>query len=298
MKINNATLALIKITLILTALALMGTSLSCKKKDNTYVIMNPESVVWNPVTNTYLISNAGGGKILGLKDKKEFFLFNKTPLNSPKGMTIMGQTLYVTDINQVVGYKLADGKEVFRVKIPAAKFLNDIAAAPDSILYISDMKGNAILSLDIRSKKTKAFTAKQLREPNGLYYLQQGKDKLLYIVSFHANALTTVFNTATGSFTTFPGTEVSMADGITQDAEGNWLVSGWQNKAIYKFKPDWSMMTRLPDKVDSPADIYFNTLANELCIPQFNTNQISFTSPVAENNQAEGSSEDSTKATP
>ena len=254
-------------------------SLSCKK-DNPYKITNPESVVWNPVTKCYLISNAGSGYILSLKDKKEFEVFNKTKLTSPKGMAVLGNTLYVTDQTVIVSYNLKDGKELLRYPIPGAVGLNDIDVSPDGLVYASDMQGNAIVILDPKTKHGDKFRNPDLQTPNGVYYVQQDTTSLLYIVSFRPNAPVQILNLKTRKLSVVPNITVSLADGITRDNDGNWFISSWDAKKVFKYKPDFSEVTTMTDSFTSPADIYYNRAGKELAIPLFNTNQINFVSYI------------------
>src|SRR5215204_3938576 len=52
-------------------------------------------------------------------------------LDAPKGLRSARGVLYAADIDQVVGFDIASGKEVSRVKVEGAQFLNDLATAPD-----------------------------------------------------------------------------------------------------------------------------------------------------------------------
>jgi sugar lactone lactonase YvrE len=263
--------------LIIILLVLSAFNLSCKK-DSPYHIRKPESVVWNPVTQTYLISNAGSGIILSLKNKFEFFVFNKAKLVSPKGMAIQGNTLYVADLNRVVGFDLKKGKKTYELDIPGARFLNDVAAAPDNTIYISDTETNSIVILDPATNKLDFFRHKDLSRPNGLYFIRQDGTDFLYICSFRPNAPVQLLNLKTRELTSIPKTETTNADGITRETDGSWLVSSWADSTVYKYSPDFSVRSSLQDKYRSPADIFYSLENKELAIPEFETNLIKFIS--------------------
>ena len=59
-------------------------------------------------------------------------------LNAPKGMAITGDTLWVADIDAVRAFNKRTGAAAGSVRVPGAKFLNDITAGPDGTLYITD----------------------------------------------------------------------------------------------------------------------------------------------------------------
>jgi sugar lactone lactonase YvrE len=262
-----------KIMLLLIVVLLFASA--CQKKD-PYKIRQPESVIWNPATRSYLISNSGTGIILSLVDKYEFFVFNKYKLNSPKGMAIQGNTLYVADNERLIGLDLRTGKKKFRLDFPASSLLNDVETSPDGKVYVSDTKNNRIIIVNPRTRKAEYITDKKLFKPNGLHYAFINEQQLLYIVSFHPFAAIQALNLKSRKLITIPDTQVAMADGITRDEFGFWLVSSWADSTIYKFNPDFSERSRIQDTFRSPADIHYNLVNRELAIPHFETNLVSF----------------------
>ncbi|MCA1853583.1 MAG: hypothetical protein LC647_14670, partial [Beggiatoa sp.] len=59
-----------------------------------------------------------------------------TGLNSPKGLRSVGGTLWVADIDEVIGVEIASGRITSRVKPEGAQFLNDVATGPDGTVYV------------------------------------------------------------------------------------------------------------------------------------------------------------------
>ena len=91
-----------------------------------------------------------------------------TALNAPKGLRSFGGTLWVADLDEVIGIDVASGKENARVKIDGAKFLNDVAVGPDGTVYVSDMLGSRIYG--VKDGKATVFAeGEQLEHPNGLF---------------------------------------------------------------------------------------------------------------------------------
>jgi DNA-binding beta-propeller fold protein YncE len=119
--------------------------------------VGPESVGRDPATGKFYVSNFGtepmskdgdgfistitaDGKI----DKLDWV----TGLDAPKGIDFVGGKLYVADIDQLVEIDTASGQVSNRYKAEGAQFLNDVAAAPDGKVYISDTFGSAVYVLD------------------------------------------------------------------------------------------------------------------------------------------------------
>lgn len=250
--------------------------ISCQKKQNPYELNRPESVIWNPATHTYLISNAGSGYILALQDKFKFIVFNKAKLQSPKGMAILGNNLFVSDINRLVGFDLVTGEQTFELAIPASEFLNDVTADMDKMVYVSDSQKSMIAMVDTDSKTTRYFRHSKLANPNGLYHLRENEAEFLYIVSLRDNAPVQRLDLKTEELISFAGTEISRADGLTRDKSGHWLVSSWADSTIYRFSPDFQVRSQLREKYTSPADIFYSIINDELVIPLMQSNLLQF----------------------
>ncbi len=69
-----------------------------------------------------------------------------TGLNAPKGMAMMNNSLYVTDIDEMVQIDLSSGKITNKYPVKNAEFLND-AATDGSYVYFSDMRQNKVYRL-------------------------------------------------------------------------------------------------------------------------------------------------------
>jgi hypothetical protein len=107
----------------------------------------PESVKWDSAQDVYFVSNINGAP--DVKDGNGYIsrmgpagmvtdsIFMKG-LDAPKGMALVHDTLWVADIDVVRAYNARTGASVATVKVPGAIFLNDIAAAPDGSLYVTD----------------------------------------------------------------------------------------------------------------------------------------------------------------
>ena len=91
-----------------------------------------------------------------------------TALNAPKGLRSFAGTLWVADLDEVIGIDIASAKENARVKIDGAKFLNDVAVGADGTVYVSDMMASRIYA--IKDGKATVFAeGEQLEYPNGLF---------------------------------------------------------------------------------------------------------------------------------
>src|SRR4029453_3319889 len=137
----------------------------------------PESAYYDATSNAIFVSSINGdvlakdgnGYISRLAaDGKVVNAKWATGLNAPKGLRSVGGTLWVTDIDEVVGIEIASGRITSHVKIDGAKFLNDLATAPDGTVYASDSQTFRIYA--VKDGKARMFVkiAEPIETPNGV----------------------------------------------------------------------------------------------------------------------------------
>ena len=137
----------------------------------------PESAYFHAASNSVFVSSINGqildkdgnGYISRLSpDGKVVSAKWVTGLNGPKGLRSVGNTLWVADIDEVVGIDIGSGKITSRVKVDGATFLNDLATAPDGTIYTSDSSGLRIYA--VKDGKSSVFVegADVVEQPNGL----------------------------------------------------------------------------------------------------------------------------------
>ncbi|MDX1673675.1 MAG: hypothetical protein R3314_02640 [Longimicrobiales bacterium] len=251
----------------------------------------PESILHDTDADVYLVSNIGGaptaedgngfisrvapnGEVAALKwiDGQ----VEGTTLNAPKGMAILGDTLYVSDITAVRAFHRVTGEPLGSWPVEGSTFLNDLAVGPDGMLYVSDSGLNA----DFTGSGTDAVYRFEngepvavvqdttLAAPNGLAV----RDGTLVIVSFGAPEIRTV-PASGGEVTvtrTLPGGQL---DGVVVLEDGSLLVSSWETSAVYHVPADIEPMTVL-EGVPSPADIGWDAERSRLLVPVFNENRL------------------------
>ena len=137
----------------------------------------PESAYYHAASNSVFVSSINGqilekdgnGYISRLSpDGKVVSAKWATGLHAPKGLRSVGGTLWVADIDEVVGIEIASGKITLRVKIEGAQFLNDLATAPDGTVYVSDSSLSRIYA--VKDGKASVFVdgGDVVEQPNGL----------------------------------------------------------------------------------------------------------------------------------
>ncbi len=202
-------------------------------------------------------------------------------LNAPKGMAIVGDTLWVADIDAVRGFNRRTGAPTRTVSFTAmsATFLNDIAAGSDGTIYITDtgIRFNPDGSMGTPGKQrifrfkgsdapAVAIENDSLGNPNGI--TMQGSRFI--VAPFSANA---IYGWEPGGATrTTIATGPGQFDGVEALADGRILVSSWADSSIHVVQN--GAMRKLIGGVEAPADIGYDSKRNAVLIPLFNANTI------------------------
>jgi len=255
----------------------------------------PESVKWDSSSGYWFVSNINGqppakdgnGFISrltrdGTVDSLHFITSGKNgvTLNAPKGIAIIGDTLFVADIDVIRAFNKTTGAPIrsWDVSKQGAKFLNDVAATPNGDVYITDTQvafgangsvshtGTDRIFMISRDRKSAgiAIQSDSLGRPNGITW--DPTNNRLIVVAFGANA---VHGWAPGgkdvtTIATGPG----QFDGVEIARDGRILVSSWADSSVSAI--NGTTMSHIVTGVEAPADIGLDPARGLLAIPLFN----------------------------
>jgi sugar lactone lactonase YvrE len=279
--------------------------------------LTPESVLYDSAQDIYFVSNVNGGPLA--KDNNGFISRVRpdgegapgaagagagagagapggaievlkfieggragATLNAPKGMAVLGDTLWVADIDVVRAFNARTGAPVDSVKLDSlhAVFLNDIAIAPNGAIYVTDTGirfddvGNVlhpgpdrVFRIGPDRKVTTAVRGDSLGWPNGITLDAAGRRFI--IVQYGGKAVLAwkpgdrapkVIAKGVGAF-----------DGV-EVIGGKIVVSSWADSSITRF--DSTQGTKIITGVPSPADIGYDAKRNRVLIPIFTGNRV------------------------
>lgn len=247
-------------------------------------LSTPESFIVDPATGNYFISNINGaptdrdnngfitkldraGKVVAM----EFIRASaKNPLHAPKGMAVVGGSLWVTDIDHVKTYDTGSGAPVADLDLTSfgVAFLNDIAADGAGNIFVSDMQANKIFKIDTKERKVSTFAeGEKLGQPNGL--VVDPKSGRLIMVSWGLGQVVEI--DPNGQMKPLSEKTFKNLDGVDFSAGGDLYFSSFTRGEIYRLKPGGAVET-FKSGLTTPADINIDRKNNLLLIPLFEGN--------------------------
>lgn len=195
--------------------------------------------------------------------KKDFI----TGLDGPKGLAVLGNVLYVADIDHLLGFNLQSGEKAFDLDFTAEKtaYLNDIAVKDGGKLFVSATDISKIFEVDVKAGSYRDIGA-AIPAPNGLWY--GAKEKHLYVAGFAnkdgkaAGEVGVVDLSGTAASYRKIIDRPGFYDGLQPMGHGIFLVSDW-----VAFEPGKGVLLRvdtkkgtfevLPGVYGGPADFLY-----------------------------------------
>lgn len=251
-------------------------------------IQTPESTYVDPASGDIYVSSVDGmpaekdgkGHISKISaDGKTVNAMWVTGLNAPKGLRSHEGTLWVTDIDEIVGIDMATARVKSKTKVNGAQFLNDTAVGSDGTVYVSDMAGNKIIALK-GGKTSVVAQGEELEYPNGL--LVEGDS--LVIGGWGKPKSPTDFTTdvpgrlfrwdlKTKKKTLITPEPAANIDGLESDGKGGYIATDYLAGKVLHITAD-GKVTTLTTFTPSTADIAFIPSENRLIVPHMNENKI------------------------
>lgn len=243
----------------------------------------PESVVQAKDGSIYISEigerdKNGDGQISKVDKKGNVTIFAKG-LDDPKGLTLIGDKLYVADKTRIVEIKKDGTWQVYAAATTFPKmpiFLNDLEADKLGNLYVSDSndlksggsiykiaKGGTPVTLVVDSKNP------DIQAPNGLLF--EGRNNLLAI-DFESGILHRV-NLSTGA-TTKLAEGFGGGDGLVKTKTGKIIISSWKTGTINEVVAGKARVIK--EGYKSAADIALSTDGTFLMVPDMVAGELDF----------------------
>jgi hypothetical protein len=263
----------------------------------------PESVLYDARADLYLVSNVVG---TALARDDQAFISRVRPdgsvatlkwidaaqpgvsLHAPKGMVLVGQLLYVTDIDCVRKFDRESGQPRGQIEIAGASFLHDLTVDPAGTVFVTDSglgEGlsaagtDAVYSIGKDGKVKTLAKSRALGQPSGAWF-DRGE---LWITSFGTGELYRLSTSGERS----AGQRLSKGslDGIVMHGQ-TLFVSSWEAGAIYSLtlareggvrfdEQTESGAQALLTELDAPADLGLDAKRHRLLVTHYNLGALS-----------------------
>jgi len=254
----------------------------------------PVSAIHDPDQDVYFVSNINGA---GTDKDNNGYIQRVTPdgravagrfiegghkgvtLNAPKGLAILGNELWVADIDVLRAFDRRTGKPTREARLPwpGGLFLNGLAAGPDNALYVTDTRldfsrgaihdgPDRVFRLGRNGIVTIVFEG-DLEAPSGIAWDAANQQFLIAsLQGKHIYAWRPEKKTAAPVWTGVGG-----YDGIVVDG-ARWIVSSLDGNGIYEIIN--GRETKVIADLTTPATIGYDARRKRLLIPSFDGNTL------------------------
>jgi putative heme-binding domain-containing protein len=245
-------------------------------------LSHPVCFIVDPGTGEYYIANVNGapaardnnGFITKLDPRGQLVALKfigpskSAPLHAPKGLAVVGKTLYVLDLDRVRGYDTSHGGLVLDIDMTQyqAKFLNDLTRDAQGNLYLSDSQSSFVARIEPEREHRVTILVRgpQLDGANGLSV--QPKTGRLALVTWGTGRVLEV--TARGEVKPWLERTFQKLDGADFDADGDLYFSAYAEGRVYRADGD-GQVTVFREGLVTPADINIDRAKGLLLIPCF-----------------------------
>ncbi len=260
-----------------------------QQQDTTHItgsatgLSGPEAVRYDPDQDVYFVSNFNGGgndrdengfitKLSPDGTVQELDFITGTsdhPLHAPRGMYITGDTLWACDIDGIHGFDRNSGEQVAFVDFTSFEpgFLNDIAAGPDGVLYVTDTGNPRLFS--ISNSEVSVAVVSIPHAPNGITFDE--KEELLILAPWNEARTFYAWNPAISELDEVRTLdEGGNFDGI-EIVEGSWVIASQVDSSLHISGENSGVAVKTRG---TPADIGIDTQRQRVAVPYIDLNRV------------------------
>jgi hypothetical protein len=241
------------------------------------LLRTPESVLIDRERNVLYVSNVNlnpwekdGNGFISKMDMQGNITELKwiEGLHGPKGMGILGNSLFIADIDMLVEANIETGEIINKTEFEGEPQLNDITVGQDGIVYVSGSGSQKIYAVE-NGNVTEYLEGEEGERFNGLYW---EKDRMLLITS--ASSQFKEINHKTKEVEIIAG-NMGHGDAIAPVGDGGYLCTSWTGKIFY-VSAGGETTTLLDTEAleENAADLDYSIENKTLYVPTFFKNQV------------------------
>jgi sugar lactone lactonase YvrE len=248
----------------------------------------PEAVRYDPDQDVYFVGNWGPGsasatdnngyisrmKPDGQIENLRFIAggSNRVGLHAPRGMYIVGDTLWVADADAVRGFNKRTGEKVANVDFSALDrgFLNDVAADATGTVYVTDTGRNKLYKVQGEGGPTLVVSDSVLGAPNGITW--DASNNRFIIVPYGGYKGIRAWVPGTTTMTNIGMSTGAKYDGVEVLSGGRILVASQADTSLHVFSG--ASGHAIIHTIGPPADIAVDTKRNRVAVPVVALNHV------------------------
>lgn len=232
---------------------------------DSVTLRNPESVLYDSISNSLYVSSMNAGTIVRIgTDGKVIRNDWVTGLISNKGSALFGGLLYIAETAAVAVVDVSKASVIKRIQVEGAIMLNDVAVDSKGIIYVTDTRVGKVY----RVEEDKAVMyLENMPGANGLLTVNTD----LYVLTSASVAKVDARKVVTKIADGFE----SGLDGIVMVAENEFIISNYKG-ILYYVKADGTKQLLLDTRANQimANDISYDSKTKTLYVPSFGTNRI------------------------
>jgi hypothetical protein len=248
----------------------------------------PEAVRYDPDQDVYFVGNWGRGpasdtdnngyisrmKPDGQIETLKFIAggTNHVVLHAPRGMYIVGDTLWVADADAVRGFNRHTGDKVANYDFSGFDrgFLNDVAADATGTVYVTDTGRNKLYKVQGQGGPTVVLADSVLGAPNGITW--DAANNRFIIVPFGGYKGIRAWVPGTTTLTDAGMSTGAKYDGVEVLSGGRVLVASQADTSLHLFSG--TSGHAIIHTLGPPADIAVDTKRNRVAVPVVAMNHV------------------------
>lgn len=249
-------------------------------------LSGPEAVRYDADQDVYFVANFNGRgdaadnngfisrvRADGAIEKLHFIMggTSNVTLHAPRGMFITGDTLWVADVDAVRGFDRRTGAPVATVDFTALQpgFLNDVAAGPDGVLYVTDTGRNRIYRIAGR-RASVALEDSTLNRPNGITW--DPERNRFVVVPYGGKQLHFGWRAGQQTLDAVALPSGGRFDGVELLSGGRLLVASQADSSLHALQR--GQVHRVTRTSGAPADIGVDTRRKRVAVPYIALNRV------------------------
>ena len=247
----------------------------------------PASVLHDEVRDLYLVSNVSGGLLDrdgngfisrlypdGRVERARWIEGGKdgVELNGPKGLAILGDTLFVADIDCVRLFNRVSGDPMGSVCPEGAVNLHDLAVKRRGPLYVTDRSG-VLFAIEGDGSYSEVLRGDDLGEPTGIATSFRG----VFVAGFQNRSVSQLWPEELKPFVRGRNWKLT---GLAITEDGSFAFSNWADSTILFIQASSGgskgNIFQLVQGVPTPGDIGYDGKRDRILVPVLEKNRVFF----------------------